>query len=133
MSYSYFASNELARTLESNTEDDDVLSGSNLYQNAVTSAGGRMDSRRVYKFYGLAIKPKCLNFFSSTLKSGGTNWHNNWCCQVNSSSSHVHSTKWKTWFCTNVHHCRHIGSKTEFGCVALQDHCMERASKKLKH
>ena len=42
MSYSYFASDELARSLESNTEDDDVCSGSNVYQNAVTSAGERV-------------------------------------------------------------------------------------------
>ena len=39
MSYSYFASDEMARRLESNTEDDDPCSGSNVYQNAVTTTG----------------------------------------------------------------------------------------------
>ena len=42
MSYLYFASNELARSLESNIEDDDAHSGSNVYQTAVTTAGERM-------------------------------------------------------------------------------------------
>ena len=38
MSNLYFASDEMAR-LESNTEDDDAHSGSNVYQNTVTTAG----------------------------------------------------------------------------------------------
>ena len=36
------ASDELVRSLESNTEDDDVHSSSNVYKNAVTSAGERV-------------------------------------------------------------------------------------------
>ena len=39
MNYSYFASDELARSLESNTEDDEARSGSNVYQNAFTTTG----------------------------------------------------------------------------------------------
>ena len=38
-SYSYFASDEMTWRLESNTKDNDPHSGSNVYQNAVTTAG----------------------------------------------------------------------------------------------
>ena len=133
MSYSYFARDELVRSLESNTEDDVIYLGSNIYQNTVTSAGERMIREAFKSFIESAIKPNYSNFFSSTLKSGDTNQHINWCCVANSSSSHVRTMKRKAWFCTNVHCCGQIGSKTELKCVAIQDHCVEQASKKLKH
>ena len=41
MSYSYFVGDELARHLESNTEDDDPCSTSNVYQNVAPIPGDR--------------------------------------------------------------------------------------------
>ena len=64
MSYLYFASDELVRCLESNSEDDDVRSGSNVYQNAVTTAGERMFHESSKSFMGSQSNPD-VNFFSA--------------------------------------------------------------------
>ena len=62
MSYSYFASDELARSLESNNEYDDVRSGSNVYQNTVTSAGERMICEASKSSIGSQSNPSVQTF-----------------------------------------------------------------------
>ena len=62
MSYSYYASDAPARSLESVLEDDAPCSGSNVYQIADTTAGGGLLREASKKFMNLQSNPEFQTF-----------------------------------------------------------------------